>query len=166
MNSRKILYLFFGVVFVFVIFVVIPFLLISLNTYFNLPVYTNIYVKSIGIFFLLFGFSVIAYSTILHMKTGRVTPLPVVEKPKKFIVYGLYKYSRNPMYTAEIFLLFGLFFFLGYALLLLFPFIFFVCAYVLVVYIEEPELRRIFGKEYIQYTKRVSRWLPECWNKK
>jgi protein-S-isoprenylcysteine O-methyltransferase Ste14 len=163
-NIRKIIYLFLVAVFLSIVFVGIPLLLIFLNNYFDLLVYTNLYLKIIGATFLTVGFGVVVYSTILHIKTGRITPLLVIEQPKQFIANGLYKYCRNPMYLTEIFIFLGLFFLLGYILLLLYPMVFFLIIRTLVVYVEEPELRRVFGEQYIKYTKKVPRWIPKIVN--
>ena len=152
------------VVFLSIVFVEIPLLLISLNRYFGLPIYASICLKIIGTVFIVGGFSVVIYYTILHIKTGRTTPLPVIEQPKKFIVNGLYKYCRNPMYLAEIFIFLGLFFLLGYLLLFFYSMAFFSIVNMLVIYIEEPEMQRKFGKQYAEYVKKVPRWIPKTVN--
>ena len=86
---------------------------------------------------------------------------PVIEQPKKFIVGGLYKYCRNPMYLAEIGIFIGLFFVLGYILLLTFPIIAFIIIHIFNTNVEEPELFKVFGGKYSNYTKNVPRWLPK-----
>jgi len=151
-------------VFLSIVFVGIPLLLIFLNNYFNLLVYNNLYLKIIGVAFLAAGLSVVVYSTILHIKTGRITPLPVIEQPKQFIVNGLYKYCRNPMYLAETFIFLGLFFLLGYILLFFYPMAFFLIVNMLVIYLEEPEMQKKFGKQYVEYVKKVPRWIPKIVN--
>ena len=156
---RRIISSFLIIVFLCIVFVGMPLLLIFLNNYFNLPIYTNLYLKILGVIFFLGGFSVVIYSTFLHIKTGRATPLPVIEQPRKFIVSGFYKYSRNPMYLSEIFIFLGLFFLLGYILLFLYPMIFFLVVNAFVVYIEEPELHKKFKGQYTEYSKKVPRWM-------
>jgi protein-S-isoprenylcysteine O-methyltransferase Ste14 len=161
MNIQKNLSLFLGTVFVGLIFIGIPLVLIKLNIYFGLPVFTYIYFKIIGMLFLVAGFGVVIFSSILHLKTGRITPLPVIESPKKFIAIGFYKYWRNPMYLAEVFIFTGLFFLLGYLLLLFYAALVFIIMHLFVLYVEEPELRRVLGGQYIEYTKKVPRWVPK-----
>ena len=160
MNIRKAISLFSGAVLLGLIFVVLPLLLISLNNYFGLPIYTNTCFKITGLVFIINGLSVVIYSTVLHIQTGRKTPLPVFEQPKQFIVHGLYKYCRNPMYLSEIILFLGLFLLLGHILLLLYPMVAFLIIHMFVVHVEEPELHRIFGQEYLRYTTDVPRWIP------
>jgi len=156
---RKIISSFLIFLFLSAVFVGIPLVLVFLNNYFNLPIYTNLYFKIFGVTLFLGGFSVVIYSTFLHIKTGRATPLPVMEQPRKFMVSGFYKYSRNPMYLAEVFIFLGLFFLLGHILLFLYPMGFFIIINLFVIYIEEPEMRKKFKKQYSEYTKKVPRWM-------
>ncbi len=85
--------------------------------------------------------------------------MPVIEQPRKFIVSGFYKYSRNPMYLAETFIFLGLFLLLGHILLFLYPAGFLIIINIFVIYIEESEMRRKFGKQYAQYSEKVPRWI-------
>ena len=92
---------------------------------------------------------------------GRGTPAPF--DPPKFLVRNLlYRHVRNPMYIGAIFVILaqaviykpvvtGL---LWYAL----GFWLFTHAFVLVY--EEPHLRKVFGDDYVEYCKKVPRWLP------
>ena len=90
---------------------------------------------------------------------GRGTPLPL-DAPKKLVIRGLYRYSRNPMYigVVTVILAWAVTFeslrILAYAggIALLF--------HLRVVFYEEPHLRCIFGEDYLQYCGRVGRWLP------
>ncbi len=161
MNIRKLISFTLAPLIVSVIFIGIPLLLIFLNNYFRFPVYSNIFFRIIGWILIIVGFSVVTYSTTLHIKTGRITPLPVIEQPKKFIVSGLYKYCRNPMYVAEIGIFIGLFFVLGYVLLLTFPIIAFIMIHIFITKVEEPELHKVFEEQYMKYTKTVPRWIPK-----
>ena len=151
---------FLGMVFVVIFFVVLPLLLIFLNNFFNLPVYSILYLNVLGFIFFDIGFILVFYFTIIHMETGRATVLPVIDKPKKFIIKGFYKYCRNPMYLADMLIFFGGFLILGHLLLLFYFLISFPIIHMFVVYIEEPELKKIFGKQYIEYTKKIPRWIP------
>jgi len=90
---------------------------------------------------------------------GRGTPLPL-DAPKRLVIQGPYRYTRNPMYVALFCALLGW--------LLLYPTTV-LAAYAVgvatsvslfVIGYEEPHLRRLFGTEYDAYTSRVPRWLP------
>jgi protein-S-isoprenylcysteine O-methyltransferase Ste14 len=90
---------------------------------------------------------------------GRGTPAPI-DAPKRLVVRGLYRYTRNPMYAGVMTVI------LGWAVLfrdpglLLHALVFGICFHLVVVLYEEPRLQREFGREYDLYRSRVPRWLP------
>ena len=89
---------------------------------------------------------------------GKGTPSPI-DAPKRLVIRGLYRYSRNPMYVGLITLvagwaiLFGSITLVGYGVFL---FVFFS---VFVHFYEEPHLSQEFGDEYEAYKAQVGRWL-------
>lgn len=93
------------------------------------------------------------------VREGRGTLAPVAP-PSRFVVSGLHRRLRNPMYALYVVIAFGeaiLFRSLalaGYAAGL------FLTAHGYVVFVEEKALRRRFGPAYDAYCARVSRWLP------
>lgn len=148
-------------IFIIVIFLfLIPLSLIVFNLLYALPVYDNLILKAMGFVLLIFGLSATLYSINFHLLTGRITPV-AMEKPKKFIDKGFYGYSRNPMYISILVMLFGGFLILGHVLLLIYTILAIPAVHLFVVYKEEPELKRLFGKEYEDYMKKVPRWLPK-----
>jgi protein-S-isoprenylcysteine O-methyltransferase Ste14 len=89
---------------------------------------------------------------------GKPLKVLVGEEPKKLVASGIYKYSRNPMYAGVLLTVLGqaLFF---QRLILVHYFIFlFIFFHLVVIMIEEPHLRKKFGKEYEEYRKKVRRW--------
>jgi len=81
------------------------------------------------------------------------------QPPTRLVVDGLYLYSRNPIFVADVAILLGLFLHRGELLLLLYAGLVTVVAHALVVLREEPELRRRFGEEYARYEHAVPRWI-------
>ncbi len=76
---------------------------------------------------------------------------------------GIFAYVRHPLYLGILIIYLG--FVLGSFSILSFVtllFIFFVYNYL--ASFEEKDLERMFGEEYLQYKKRVSRWFPRFWN--
>jgi protein-S-isoprenylcysteine O-methyltransferase Ste14 len=63
------------------------------------------------------------------------------------------------MYLGGIFLGFGLAIFLGSLVSFIFPTIFFLLLQFLFIPQEEDQLKTIFGKEYLDYKKRVRKWI-------
>lgn len=94
-------------------------------------------------------------------RTGHGTPAPIAP-PKRLVVVGFYGYVRNPMYLGFLAGWTGLWVVFGRANLAA---IAVACLVVLGVHLfvlgyEEPTLRRMFGAEYEEYCRNVSRWLP------
>lgn len=90
---------------------------------------------------------------------GRGTPAPI-DAPKKLVVRGLYRSTRNPMYlgVVSVILAWAVYFsslkLAAYAAVVVTVFQLFILFY------EEPHLEREFGSEYAAYRSQVARWLP------
>jgi protein-S-isoprenylcysteine O-methyltransferase Ste14 len=92
------------------------------------------------------------------MTLGRGTPAPI-DPPKRLVIRGLYRHTRNPMYVGVLTILAGWTVMYQSRSLLLYAVAVGVCLHLFVVLYEEPHLRRTFGEEYEAYRARVSRWL-------
>lgn len=90
---------------------------------------------------------------------GRGTPAPI-DPPKKLVVRGLYRCSRNPLYIGLLTALAGWAVMFGGTSLLLYALGVAIFLHLFVVLYEEPHLRRVFGAEYQEYCEKVGRWLP------
>lgn len=103
--------------------------------------------------------SVLAFwSTVSFPKFGEGTPAHS-DPPKKLTTKGLFKYTRNPMYLGATLTLIGQTIIFESPVVLLLTVLVWFLLHLLVVYYEEPELRRRFGKTYEEYAKNVPRWL-------
>lgn len=98
--------------------------------------------------------------SVYNFLKGKGTPVPF-NPPPKLVRSGPYAYTRNPMLTGIFLLLFGLsFFFRSVSLALLFtPLFIFINSWE-VKGIEEPELERRFGEEYVEYRKQTPMFFP------
>jgi len=96
----------------------------------------------------------------LHFLRVEGTPVPF-NPPPKVVQSGPYRYSRNPMVTGVFVLLFGLgFAFNSVSLVLLFTPLYVLAHVWELKRIEEPELERRLGEEYIEYRSRTPMFLP------
>jgi len=88
------------------------------------------------------------------------TPVPF-NPPPKLVTSGPYAYTRNPMLTGIFLLLFGLaVFFRSISLALLFTPLFILINAWEVKAIEEAELEKRFGEEYVEYRKQTPMFFP------
>jgi protein-S-isoprenylcysteine O-methyltransferase Ste14 len=90
---------------------------------------------------------------------GRGTPAPF-DPPRRLVIQGPYRFVRNPMYIGAGLALAGAALFYESLPLLGYTGIFFLATHFLVVWYEEPALRRTFGQEYEAYCGRIRRWWP------
>jgi protein-S-isoprenylcysteine O-methyltransferase Ste14 len=90
---------------------------------------------------------------------GKGTPAPF-NPPKEFVVDGLYRYVRNPMYAADLSILVGESVLFESAILLVYAYLMLSVFHSFVVHYEEPTLTRKFGMAYEGYRKSVPRWIP------
>jgi protein-S-isoprenylcysteine O-methyltransferase Ste14 len=91
---------------------------------------------------------------------GRGTPAPI-DAPKKLVVRGLYRYTRNPMYVGVLTVLSGWAVLFQAAALIIYTLVVGACCHGFVVFYEERHLHKVFGSEYDDYRRRVGRWLPK-----
>ena len=90
---------------------------------------------------------------------GKGTPAPI-DAPKRLVVRGIYRYSRNPLYVAMLLVVAGWAALFGTAVPLAYAAGLFVMYSLVIRFHEEPHLAREFGDEYAAYTQQVGRWLP------
>ena len=91
---------------------------------------------------------------------GRGTPAPF-DPPRRLVVRGPYHLVRNPMYVGAGFALAGASLFYQSVPLVGYTGVFLIVSHVFVVLYEEPTLRKMFGKDYEAYCRRVGRWWPK-----
>ncbi len=87
------------------------------------------------------------------------TPVIPFKPSTALVVDGPYRVSRNPIYLGMATLYVGLAFLLGLMWALLFLPLVLIAVDRLVIAREETYLERKFGPEYLEYTKRVRRWI-------
>lgn len=112
-----------------------------------------------GAMLLLAGASIYGWCLWDFATAGGGTPAPV-DPPRKLVVRGLYRYTRNPMYLGVLGVVAGWAALFGSPALAIYGLGMAACFHLFVVLYEEPHLRRTFGSEYEQYCSGVGRWLP------
>ena len=113
--------------------------------------------RYIGILGFVFGLS-ITFSAFYVFKKSK-TPIMPGQKPTFMVAAGPYKFTRNPMYLGVTIALLGATIFFGNLLSLLSPIIFFFIINYYFVPMEEKLMEELFGKKYIEYKKKVRRWI-------
>ena len=107
------------------------------------------------------GLAVTAWSA-FHFLKVKGTPVPF-NPPPKVVNTGPYRYARNPMLMGVFLFLFGV----GFSINSVSLVTFFTPLYVLINVwelkkIEEPELMKRLGDEYIEYRRQTPMFIPGC----
>jgi len=146
-----------GVTFEYIIIILIAY---WLNYLLELPHFSNLFFKIFSFFLIAFGGFLIVWSTWLQFKIGKGTS-SFSEPTKKLVTCGPYGIVRNPMMEGQYLFFAGIGFILNLlAMYLILP-ILILSMHIFIVFVEEPNLKKRFGQEWIEYTKNVPRWLPK-----
>ena len=114
---------------------------------------------AIGILLLILGAAIYSWTVWDFATIGKGTPLPL-DAPKKLVVRGLYRYTRNPMYLGVILVILGWRGVFTDGWLLVYVLGVCIAVHLFVVLYEEPRLQELFREEYEVYRRSVGRWVP------
>jgi protein-S-isoprenylcysteine O-methyltransferase Ste14 len=109
---------------------------------------------------LLFAGLAIGAVAIAGFLTARTTFNPTTpHKARTLVTGGLYRFSRNPMYVADVLLILALAVHIGtLSVLAVVPlFVWYLTEFQIKP--EEEHLTRKFGRDYLDYCSRVRRWI-------
>jgi protein-S-isoprenylcysteine O-methyltransferase Ste14 len=84
--------------------------------------------------------------------------------PKRLVVVGPYRFSRNPMYIAVVLILLGWALGFGSRVLFVYAGVVAFAFHLRVVLAEEPFLARTHGEAWQRYRARVPRWVGVWYN--
>jgi protein-S-isoprenylcysteine O-methyltransferase Ste14 len=81
------------------------------------------------------------------------------EEPPKLVRQGFYRFSRNPMYVGVLVAVFGQALIFRSAAVARYGVVVWLIFHLVVVFLEEPHLRKERGASYVEYCRLVPRWL-------
>ncbi len=154
-GSRIIATMIAGSFFVFAI----PYLLLLLanfaDAHMNIPRFHYYLVNYvIGALIIIIGLFFAVWSVLVQVFKVRGTPLPMMPT-KKLLISGPFKYSRNPMSFGVLLHYLGIAVWVGSFSYVLIIAIFASLLFMYIKRVEEKELERRFGQEYLEY-KRIT----------
>jgi protein-S-isoprenylcysteine O-methyltransferase Ste14 len=110
-----------------------------------------------GVALMVGGFGLMSWGSRTFRQRG--IGFTLKEERSTVVVEGPFRFTRNPMYLGMLIWLLGLATVLGSLGAFLIPIFFFILANFFIVPIEENEMERTFGEEYLAYKRKVRRWL-------
>lgn len=139
-------------------FVVLPFIgIIIISSYYLLPPVKIFSITTI------IGSLMIVLALIIFVKASRAikkhkTTIFPDGIPSFLVEEGIFKLSRNPIYLAMIILMIGISIVCQNIAGLVFPVIFYSWINKRWIFEEERNLKKAFGKKYLDYCTKVPRW--------
>jgi len=104
-------------------------------------------------------FAIFLVIALIFMRLSGKKVFPENQEQKSLAKTGIFAYVRNPMYLGTP-LIFIAFIFLTLSLISIVPLVITLFLFNHMVKFEEKDLEKIFGQEYLEYKKKVPRWLP------
>ena len=114
-------------------------------------------VKAVGIFFFLDGLFLLVRGVGKFIQTGNT--LVTIKSASTLQQSGIYRFTRNPMYFGFIFLYLGFTCFFGNWWHIIFLPVLIIIIQEYVIKREEKYLERQFSQSYLDYKKKVRRWI-------
>ena len=106
------------------------------------------------------GLYMVVWVSTVFVRQGKGTPIPI-DPPTRFVITGLYRYVRNPMYVGALLIVLAEAVYFGSPWLVLYAVGLWAALHTALVVFEEPQLKKRFGADYEQYLKAVPRWIPK-----
>jgi protein-S-isoprenylcysteine O-methyltransferase Ste14 len=149
-----------GIIFFFIL-IGFVFLSLFLDKVFEFGIFLSFPYDLIFSFIFLFPGLILTGSCVFYFLKNKGTPVPL-NPPPKLIDDGPYAYSRNPMVTGFFFVFFGIGFICNSITLTFFITPVLILLNVIELKkIEEPELEKRLGEEYIEYRKKTPMFIPK-----
>ena len=111
----------------------------------------------LGISLIIFGAGLNVWADSLFKK-HRTTVKPH-ESPTALVTSGAFHLSRHPMYLGMFGILLGAATLLGSVVTFVFPILFAILMDAIFIPLEERNLEEIFSERYLDYRKKVRRWI-------
>jgi|TARA_B110000914_G_C15318722_1_gene379166 protein-S-isoprenylcysteine O-methyltransferase Ste14 len=123
-----------------------------------LPFYSfNYFPTILSIALVLIGVGSIVY--LLGLFKKKETAILPDGDPEVLLTDGPYRYSRNPIYISMTIILIGSAMLYNCLSAFIIPILFMILVKNIWIDYEEAKLKKIFGQEYLNYQKKVRRWI-------
>ena len=131
----------------------------SIFSYFHIiPVYK---INELNMVFLIFGAILIISGIVFWIQAVLMSKITQEIENNNLVTTGIYAYVRHPIYAAFFYIATGLIFVSQNILLFILPIIFWVFLTVAMIKTEEKWLIDKYGEDYIDYSKKVNRFIPK-----
>ncbi len=155
MKIKSLLFAFF---LAFLIWAAFPAVFAWLGLFMGLPTIKSFFLQLLGTALISLVCIHDLYVFRIFNRRGEGTPIPI-QPSRKVITTGIYSKTRNPMYIGHMLIALGEFLIFGHAGILIYMLLLAILLHALVIWWEEPGLKKRLGKQYEEYLKKVPRWV-------
>jgi protein-S-isoprenylcysteine O-methyltransferase Ste14 len=117
-------------------------------------------IRTWGIALIALGVACLLVCLDAFVRRGRGTPLPA-QAPRRLVTDGLFGIVRNPIIVAELMVIWGEALYAASLGVFLYAVAITAGSHLVVLYVEEPTLKKRFGETYDDYCRSVPRWIPK-----
>lgn len=125
----------------------------------NMSIFESGKLDGLHVPLLILGIALIAAGIALWVYAVPISKIDEGIKENRLVTTGAYAMVRNPIYSAAMVACMGVIFIVGNAWFFILPLVYWLFMTLLMRATEEKWLRKLHGKEYEDYCKRVNR----CW---
>jgi protein-S-isoprenylcysteine O-methyltransferase Ste14 len=130
----------------------------SIFSFYNIiPVYK---IDELNMVILIFGIILIISGIAFWIHAVLISKINQEVENNELVTTGIYAYVRHPIYAAFFYIATGLILISQNIILFILPIIFWVFLTVVMIKTEEKWLINKFGNDYIDYSKKVNRFIP------
>ena len=126
--------------------------------YHIIPVYQ---INELNMVFLIFGTILIISGIAFWIHAVLISKIDQEIENDKLVTTGIYAYVRHPIYAAFFYIAIGLILISQNIILFILPVIYWAFLTVTMIKTEEKWLIDKFGNDYIDYSKKVNRFIPK-----
>jgi protein-S-isoprenylcysteine O-methyltransferase Ste14 len=123
-----------------------------------IPVYSinqiNLILTVIGVFLIILG-------AIFWISAVKKSDIDDNIRQNNLVTTGIYGYVRHPIYSAFLYAVTGVILILNNILLFVLPVIYWIILTIAMIKTEEKWLTDLYGKDYLDYSKKVNRFIPK-----
>ena len=113
----------------------------------------------VSLIFLIFGF-IILITAVKSFKKHQTTINPLnPDQASTLVNSGIFSFTRNPMYLGMLFILLSISFNFNILGGIIICFLFKIYITIFQIMPEEEAMEKIFGKDFVEYKKKVRRWV-------
>jgi protein-S-isoprenylcysteine O-methyltransferase Ste14 len=112
----------------------------------------------IGLLIIVLGFALTIWANYTLLQKISLEEREPFHTPSALVTEGPFRFSRNPVYLSVIMMVFGPAIIFGSLVLFIFPSILFSVFHFFIRW-EEKKLEETFGEDYLEFKRRVRRWL-------